>query len=117
MARLYADENFPLPVVEALRGLGHDVLTIHDDGKANQRYPDAAVLAAASATQRAVLTLNRKHFRRLHRERSDHSGIILCTYDPDSTGQAHRINETIEQMLKTGGSLMHEIVLVSRPIL
>lgn len=26
MARLYADENFPLPVVEELRRLGHDVL-------------------------------------------------------------------------------------------
>jgi len=28
MARLYADENFPLPVVEELRQLGHDVLTM-----------------------------------------------------------------------------------------
>jgi hypothetical protein len=27
MARLYANENFPLPVVEVLRYLGHDVLT------------------------------------------------------------------------------------------
>jgi hypothetical protein len=28
MALLYADENFPLPVVEGLRRLNHDVLTI-----------------------------------------------------------------------------------------
>jgi predicted nuclease of predicted toxin-antitoxin system len=115
MAHLYADENFPLPVVEALRKLGHNVLTIHDDGKANQRYSDAAVLAVASAAQRAVLTLNRKHFRRLHRERSAHSGIILCTYDPDSAGQAQRINETIEQLIKAHGSLAYELILVSRP--
>ena len=27
MARLYANENFPLPVVNELRRLGHDVLT------------------------------------------------------------------------------------------
>ena len=27
IARLYANENFPLPVVFALRELGHDVLT------------------------------------------------------------------------------------------
>jgi len=27
MARLYADEDFPFPVVEKLRQLGHDVLT------------------------------------------------------------------------------------------
>ncbi len=38
MTRLYADENFPLPVVEELRRLGHDVFTIHEDGKANQQY-------------------------------------------------------------------------------
>jgi len=28
MAQLYADENFPLPVVEELRRLGHNVLTM-----------------------------------------------------------------------------------------
>lgn len=27
MARLYSNENFPLPVVVALRALGHDVVT------------------------------------------------------------------------------------------
>jgi hypothetical protein len=27
MAQLYADEDFPFPVVERLRALGHDVLT------------------------------------------------------------------------------------------
>ena len=43
MARLYADENVPFPVVEELRRLGHDVLTIFEDGKANRRYPDASV--------------------------------------------------------------------------
>jgi len=48
MARLYADENFPLPVVEALRALGHDVLTIYEDGKGNQGYPDELVLRGAT---------------------------------------------------------------------
>ncbi|MGB9880137.1 MAG: DUF5615 family PIN-like protein [Anaerolineae bacterium] len=28
MARLFADENFPMPAVEVLRELGHDVLTM-----------------------------------------------------------------------------------------
>jgi len=36
MARLYSNENFPLPVVEELRRLGHDVLTIQETGKAEQ---------------------------------------------------------------------------------
>jgi uncharacterized protein DUF5615 len=29
---LYADENFPLRVVEELRRLGHDVITTFEDG-------------------------------------------------------------------------------------
>lgn len=33
MARLYSNENFPLPVVEALRALGHEVQTTRDVGK------------------------------------------------------------------------------------
>jgi Domain of unknown function (DUF5615) len=44
VARLYADENFPQPAVERLRELGHDVLTVQDVGKAQQKFPDEAVL-------------------------------------------------------------------------
>lgn len=62
MARLYADENFPLPVVQALRRLGHDVLTSLDAGNAGRAVPDDEVLAFAVAGGRAVLTLNRRHF-------------------------------------------------------
>ena len=69
MARLYANENFPLPVVEALRRLGHDVLTIEDSGKGGQRLPDEEVLDYAIGETRALLTLNRKHFIRLHETR------------------------------------------------
>ncbi len=35
MARLYADEQFPYEVVEHLRDLGHDVVTVQEAGKAN----------------------------------------------------------------------------------
>jgi hypothetical protein len=45
MARLYADEGFPKPIVEELRKLGHDVVTAQEAGKAGQRIPDADVLA------------------------------------------------------------------------
>jgi len=73
MARLYANENFPLPVVEELRRLEHDVLTIQEAGKAEQSVPDEEVLAFASIQGRAVLTLNRKHFIRLHRVQPKHA--------------------------------------------
>ncbi|MFQ5668794.1 MAG: DUF5615 family PIN-like protein [Candidatus Binatia bacterium] len=47
MARLLADENFPLPVVEELRRLGHDVTTINEAGKAGQSVADEDVLGLA----------------------------------------------------------------------
>jgi predicted nuclease of predicted toxin-antitoxin system len=72
MVRLYADENFPLRVVEALRQMGHDILTAHDAGQANKRIPDDQILAFACSEQRAVLTYNRNHFIRLHNSQPPH---------------------------------------------
>jgi predicted nuclease of predicted toxin-antitoxin system len=81
MARLYADEQYPYPIVEFLRALGHDVVTVQEAGKANQKIPDSDVLAFATLENRAVLTQNRKDFFRLHRTQSDHAGIVACTND------------------------------------
>ncbi|WP_347272293.1 DUF5615 family PIN-like protein [Pseudanabaena sp. FACHB-1998] len=39
MIKLYADEQFPLPVVKILRTLGYDILTVQDAGKAEKKYP------------------------------------------------------------------------------
>ena len=58
MARLLADENFPFPVTQELRRLGHDVVTLEDLGKVDQRLSDDAVLALATEQDRAVLTIN-----------------------------------------------------------
>ncbi len=106
MARLYANENFPLPVVMELRRLGHDVLTSHETGQAGQSVPDEEVLASASAGTRALLTLNRKHFINLHRLHSNHAGIIVCTFDSDFVGQANRIHAAIESQAQLSGQLI-----------
>jgi hypothetical protein len=79
--RLYSNENFPLPGVLKLRRLGHDVLTVAEAGHAQQAIPDDEVLTFATSDSRAVPTINRKHFVRLHREHSEHAGIIVCTLD------------------------------------
>ncbi len=113
MSRLYADENFPLPVVETLRTLGHDVLTIYEDGKGNQGFPDESVLRAATNQERAVLTVNRKHFRLLHIRSQAHKGIISCTYDPDFVGQASRI----DKMIQAHSTLDGQLLLIYRPLL
>jgi hypothetical protein len=78
---------------------------------ANQRLPDEAVLRFASADNRAVLTLNRKHFIRLHGRSSEHAGIIACTVDLDFAGQAMRIYEAVESRDSLDGSLIR----VNRP--
>ena len=111
MARLYSNENFPLPVVEELRRLGHDVLTIQETGKAEQSLPDESVLSFGKSENRAVITLNRKHFIKLHNTNPDHSGIIVCSFDPDFIGQARRIHETI----KSRSSLFKQLIRINRP--
>ena len=111
MARLYADENFPLPVVEELRRLGHDVVTMQDSGEAGQSMPDDAVLRTASSDQRAVLTLNRKHFIRLHIANPSHAGIIACTFDLDFVRQAGRIHAAAE----AHGALAGTLLRINRP--
>ena len=111
MARLYANENFPLPVVLELRRLGHDALTIMDTGKAGQAVADNEVLAFATAEGRVLLTLNRKHFIRLHNEHPDHAGIVVCTFDPDFVGQASRIDAT----LRTSEPVARRLLRVNRP--
>ena len=111
MARLYSNENFPLPVVEALRALGHDVLTTHEAGTSGLAIPDNEVLAFAIAEERSVLTLNRKHFVRLHQEQPEHYGIIVCTVDADFAGQAVRVHTAIQSF----PWLKDELIRINRP--
>ena len=106
MARLYSNENFPLPVVEKLRALGHDVLTIQETGKADQAVPDDELLKFAASANRAVLTLNRRHFIRLHLGNPQHAGIIVCTVDPDFARQAGRIHKAIGAQTSLAGQLI-----------
>ncbi|MCL1473572.1 DUF5615 family PIN-like protein [Argonema antarcticum] len=109
MARLYADEHFPRIVSESLRTMGHDVLTVKEAGNANLGIPDPEVLAFAVSKDRAVLTLNRHDFIRLHRLQNDHAGIIVCRDDRDRNRLATRINEAISAEENLRGKLIRVI--------
>jgi predicted nuclease of predicted toxin-antitoxin system len=111
VARLYSNENFPLPVVEELRNLGHDVLTVPESGMANQALPDEEVLTFATRENRTVLTFNRKHFIQLHKAKPGHRGIIVCTFDIDFGGLANRIHTAIKMKKNLAGQLIR----VNRP--
>jgi predicted nuclease of predicted toxin-antitoxin system len=111
MARLYANENFPLPVVACLRERGSDVLTSQEAGNAGRSVPDLEVLQFAIANQRAVLTLNRRHFVRLHNEHPQHFGIVVCSYDSDFVALATRIDEAFT----AGTNLEGQLIRINRP--
>jgi predicted nuclease of predicted toxin-antitoxin system len=114
MIRLYADENFELPVVEKLREKGYDILTAQAAGQANQGIADEDVLAFAVAERRAVITLNYDDFKNLHKRDSTHSGIVICTStrrreDRDSFA------ERIDLALRGKESLAGELIRVNLP--
>src|SRR5439155_1764721 len=90
---LYADEDFPFPAVEELRRLGQDVVTAQEDGRT--ATPDPDILARAHALGRAVLTYNRRHYERLHRQGAAHSGILSATQDPKYPALAARIHAAL----------------------
>lgn len=111
MPGLYADESFPLPVVEELRRLGLDVLTMYEDETANQSLTDEEVLSIARDKNRALLTANRRDFIQLHQRQPNHSGMIICTFDPDFIGQAQRIANA----LRDRASFENELIKIFRP--
>ena len=113
MAKFYSNENFPIPVVEKLRLLGHDVLTSQEAGQADRAIPDEEVLKFANNKKRTVLTFNRKHFLRLHRKGIGHAGIIVCTFDVEFEALAMRIHNTIQANPDISGNLIR----VNRPII
>jgi hypothetical protein len=69
------------------------------------------VLQFAVNEKRALVTLNRRHFIRLHHERAEPFGIIVCTFDPDFLGQAERIHNAITDQKELDGKL----ICVNRP--
>jgi predicted nuclease of predicted toxin-antitoxin system len=109
MALLYADEQFPLPLTRLIREFGHDVLTVQESGNAG--LPDPDVLEFAILQERAVLTQNRRDFKRLHRLRPDHAGMIVCTEDRNLQALATRIDRAIE----TEQILTAKLISVVRP--
>ena len=90
---------------------GHDVLTAYEDQKANKAISDENVLLGAGELRRAVLTLDRIDFKRLHEQTPNHTGIVVCTTDPDHIGQARRISLA----LQASGNLEGQLIRVYRP--
>lgn len=102
----YSNENFPMPVIEALRNLGHDVLTSAEAGNANRGVPDDEVLKYAATQKRILLTLNRRDFISLHQNVPGHAGIVVCTFDADFFAQAGRIHAAVQSVTSATDQLL-----------
>lgn len=113
MPTFYADEDFPGPVVAALRARGYEILTVRQDGRAGA--DDPAVLARAVELGRVVLTKNRSDFHRLHAAVRDHCGIITITDDPDRAGLAERIHAAVSANADLSGVLIRVVKPNSPP--
>jgi hypothetical protein len=102
LASLYSNENVPLRLVDALRALGHQVLTSQDAGNANQAIPDRDVLDYAFRNKRIVLTGNRDDFHKLHKQGAAHSGIVTFTEDADLAIMAARVDAALSDPSANG---------------
>ena len=108
--RIYANENYPQPIVDHLRQVGIDVLTSHDAGNSNKKVPDNEVLQFAVSEHRAVLTHNRSDFIKLHGQNPHHYGIIVCKVDHDIVKQAWLITKALESY----GSIENKLLRINK---
>ena len=83
------------------------MLTSHQTKRSNQRIPDEEVLAFATRERRAVLTLNRRDFIKLHLStKGKHGGSIVCSADLRVEAFAGRIGAAIRQTAELAGQLL-----------
>jgi hypothetical protein len=75
-------------------------------------FPTATViLTYATGLNRAVLTIDRRHFIGLHYRYPKHSGIVVCSLDADFAVQAQRIHDAVSPHADLAGMLIR----VNRP--
>lgn len=110
---VYADECIDRPLVERLRERGFDVVTALEAGMGSE--PDAAQLAYAADVDRVLLTYNRRHFRRLHRDwlaaGREHAGIVLVPQTPPPSRRVLRISMLLDWLGSPGAGGHHSRLL------
>jgi predicted nuclease of predicted toxin-antitoxin system len=80
MARILANENFPLSSVRLLREAGHDVISVTETCPGEK---DASVLELASEQKRILITFDRDYGELIYlRSLPCPSALILLRFDP-----------------------------------
>ena len=92
--RLKLDENLPVSAAEPLRERGHDVDTVHDEALSGSADPH--VIAAATAADRALITLDKGLADVRTYPPENYAGIVLLR--PKSTGRGTVLQFVIDQL-------------------
>lgn len=111
MAGMLADEHVPNAILWPLRAAGHDIVHLRELGLANRGLVDRDVLAVATEQGRAVVTANRKDYRRLHKRGVAHAGILAYVHEDDRTAVVRRLLAAIAAHEPLAGKL----IVVCRP--
>lgn len=97
MARLLANENFPLHSVSSLRQLGHDVLAVTEVGPG---MCDSDVLSLAHAERRILVTFDRDYGELVYRRNLPcPPTIIYLRFAPDHPEEPAQV---VEELLRQG---------------
>ena len=64
------------------------------------------LLVVVTGESRAILTHNRLHFIRLHRQVPKHAGIVISSQARDPLAQADRINAVLQSLPDLHGRLV-----------
>ncbi len=98
--KFIVDESTGMGVVEFLRAIGHDVISV---GETMARARDLDVLACASADERVLITNDKDFGELVFRSGRVHSGVILLRLHDDRPESRIRV---IKTLLKKHGNRM-----------
>ncbi len=117
-SRLLLDEHMHVRVAHALSAKGHDVLIARrlSDNKCGDGIDDDAVLREAAKAKRAVVTLNRTDFIRLHQEQRGHHGILICRgiQAPRARDAHEELAKLLDQFLRAAGALAGQLFVMRK---
>jgi len=100
-------------LVKLLRGSGHDVLTVNEAELQGQ--PDPAVLTAAAAAGRVLVTKNCADFQELHALDQTHAGIIAIYQDarPEKCMTYRQVDAALSRLESTVDGLTGEFHILN----
>src|SRR5687767_8376124 len=114
--RLLLDAQISGRVAEALRALGHDVLTAAEIGVGDA--PDPVVWEAAIAQQRVLVTFNIRDFQPLYHHYwaagTHHPGLVLISTTTLSNSEIGEMVRALGRVMSRNEDLTDQVIYLER---